>query len=147
MGIDKVLLITFTERSTRDLRSRVFERLQDTEEALTRFLACGEVPTDAVSALLCTSDAELHRDRLREALATFDRATISTIHAFCEGMLKELGVLGDWDSDDAVLSDPRALVEQCATDVYLNMFATAPEVVLEPRRALLVAREACESTL
>src|SRR5690554_3667863 len=71
MGIDKVLLITFTERSTRDLRSRVFERLQDTEEALTRFLACGEVPTDAVSALLCTSDAELHRDRLREALATF----------------------------------------------------------------------------
>ncbi|WP_185975794.1 UvrD-helicase domain-containing protein [Tessaracoccus rhinocerotis] len=147
MGIDKVLLITFTERSTRDLRSRVFERLQDTEEALTRFLACGEVPTDAVSALLCTSDAELHRDRLREALATFDRATISTIHAFCEGMLKELGVLGDWDSDDAVLSDPRAVVEQCATDVYLNMFATAPEVVLEPRRALLVAREACESTL
>ncbi|GAB3814118.1 exodeoxyribonuclease V subunit beta [Tessaracoccus terricola] len=147
MGIDKVLLITFTERSTRDLRSRVFDRLQQTELALTRHLEDGEEPTETVCALLSRGDARLHRDRLRDALANFDRAMISTIHAFCETMLKELGVLGDWDSDDAVLSDPRALVEEAATDVYLNMFADAEATALEPRRALLVAREACESTL
>lgn len=146
-GIEGVLLITFTERSTRDLRSRVFDRLQESERHLTRFVDAGEVPEDQVSALLCRTDAVLRRDRLRDALASFDQATISTIHSFCETMLKELGVLGDWDSDDAVLSDPRALVEQCATDVYLNMFADVPDVELDPKRALQLAWVACESTL
>ncbi|MCC2593108.1 UvrD-helicase domain-containing protein [Tessaracoccus sp. OS52] len=145
--IDEVLLITFTERSARDLRSRVFQRLQAVEQDLTLFLESGQLPDDEVSALICTGDVELRADRLRRALENFDRSMISTIHAFCESMLRELGVLGDWDAEDTVLTDPRALIEQCATDVYLTRYSDVADLDLTPKRALEIAQRACESTL
>src|SRR5690606_25654342 len=61
--------------------------------------------------------------------------------------LKELGVLGDWDTEDTVLADPRTLIRECAIDVYLARYAADPDVPFDPRRALEIAQAACESTL
>ncbi len=146
-GIDEFLLITFSNKAATELRSRVFERLQYTERALAGFLDTGRTPDDEVSALLCRQDAELHRSRLRDALDAFDRALICTTHVFCQVMLTELGVLGDWDAGENICSDPLPLIDECATDVYIARYQDVAEPTLDPRRARTIAREACQSSL
>lgn len=146
-SIDEVVLITFTDRAARDLRSRVFSRIEQVEADLTRFRDSGNLPADEISSLLASSDVDARVGRLRAALDHFDRAMVTTIHSFCESTLKELGVLGDWDSEDTVLADPRKLIEQCAIDVFLARYSDASSVPIEPARALKIAKAACESSL
>ncbi len=147
--MDEFLLITFSNKAAQELRSSVFTRLQKTEAALGSFLDSGQAPDDAdtVSVLLCQGDVEQRRQRLRTALDSFDTAMIVTTHVFCQSMLKELGVLGDWDVGENILSDPRSLIDQCATDVYVSRYQDVSQPTLDPRRALTIAREACLSTL
>ncbi len=147
VGIEHLLLITFTDKAARELRSRVFERLMRSERDLTAWLDDGIQPDDAVSSLLCLADARTRRDRLRRALENFDRATVSTIHSFCRSMLRDLGVLGDWDVAEDVLTTPRTLVDQCAIDVYLARYGQSTEAPFPPKEALQVARAACGSPL
>ena len=76
-SIEEFLLITFSNKAATELRSRVFERLQDTERALVEFLDTGRIPDDAVAALLCRWNAELSRTRLRAALDAQIRAILA----------------------------------------------------------------------
>ncbi len=148
-GIDEFLLITFSNKAAQELRSSVFARLQKTEEALGSFVGSGREPDadDEVSVLLCQEDVEQRHQRLRAALDSFDTAMIVTTHVFCQTMLRELGVLGDWDLGESILSDPRPLIDQCATDVYVSRYQDVTQPTLDPRRALTIAREACLSSL
>lgn len=73
--IDKILVVTFTEKATSELRSRIRATL---ESAIA-----GAFTTEA------SDDAEGIR-KLREALFAFDRAPIQTIHSFCHRVLSEL---------------------------------------------------------
>ncbi len=82
--IDRILCVTFTEKATNELRLRVRHKL----EALHR--GEGDPPSDAqVSAGdFWTIDDAAHA-RLGRALQAFDGATIATIHAFCQRVLRE----------------------------------------------------------
>lgn len=146
-SIDEFLLVTFSNKAAQELRSSVFDRLQRTEAHLASFIESGQPPVDVVSALLCHRDVEVRRQRLRAALDRFDSALICTTHVFCQAMLRELGVLGDWDVGESILSDPLTLINQCATDVYVSRYKDVEKPTLDPRRALTIAREACLSTL
>ncbi|HEY3354637.1 MAG TPA: UvrD-helicase domain-containing protein, partial [Polyangia bacterium] len=81
--IDEILVVTFTERATSELRLRVREKLR-------ALLAAGpaehrpDLPAERAWDL---DDAA--RERLRRALHGFDGATIATIHAFCQRILVE----------------------------------------------------------
>lgn len=146
--IDQFLLVTFSNKAAQELRSSVFARLQHTEAALASFLESGQVPVhDTVSAMLCQKDVTARRQRLRDALDSFDSALICTTHVFCQTMLEELGVLGDWDVGESILSDPLSLINQCATDVYVARYKDVDKPTLDPLRALTIAREACLSPL
>ncbi|WP_158600668.1 UvrD-helicase domain-containing protein [Tessaracoccus antarcticus] len=150
-SIDEFLLITFSNKAAQELRSRVFERLASMERALGAFQASGQPPlTDEVAVLLSDAEpdeVERRRQRLRRALESFDSALICTTHVFCQNMLKELGVLGDWDLGDVIISDPLPLIDECATDVYVARYQDVAEPTLDPRRARTIAREACQSAL
>lgn len=80
MGIDKILVVTFTKASTRELKSRIrsnLERLFQNEPPYLSALS----PDKKVAA----------RFTVEEALACFDQAQIFTIHGFCQRMLFEFG--------------------------------------------------------
>ncbi|MDO5736561.1 MAG: UvrD-helicase domain-containing protein [Propionibacteriaceae bacterium] len=145
--IEDFLLITFSNKAASELRSKVFQRLHHTDEDLTAFLETGQLPQDPVSALLCDQDVPVRRARVHAALERFDRALICTTHVFCQVMLKELGVLGDWDAGESICSDPLPLIDECATDIYIARYQDVAEPTLDPRRARTIAREACQSAL
>ncbi len=73
--IDNILVVTFTEKATTELRSRIRATLES---------AIGDA-----SATGASDGAEGVR-KLREALFAFDRAPIQTIHSFCHRILSEL---------------------------------------------------------
>ncbi|HET6281478.1 MAG TPA: UvrD-helicase domain-containing protein [Polyangia bacterium] len=88
LGLESILIVTFTEKATGDLISRL-------RAAIDRLLAFAGAPaardedaTPADSARYWRLD-DTARSRLLRARQSFDRATISTMHGFCQGVLTE----------------------------------------------------------
>ncbi len=67
--LDQILIVTFTEKATGELRARIRATIE--------------------GVLSGQNSAEVER-RLNDALASFHRAPIHTIHSFCRRMLTEL---------------------------------------------------------
>jgi exodeoxyribonuclease V beta subunit len=79
--IDKILVVTFTEKATSELRARI--------RAMLESVISGASATQASDETSATIGADGIR-KLREALFNFDRAPIQTIHSFCHRILSEL---------------------------------------------------------
>jgi exodeoxyribonuclease V beta subunit len=86
LSVSQILVVTFTEAATEDLKRRIRLRIR---EAQTAF-ATGEGADDFLSGLLRkTVDwTEAHRV-LGDALRTLDEAAIFTIHGFCQRVLQD----------------------------------------------------------
>ena len=140
--LDQMLLITFGRAATQELRERVRHALQD---ALRAFDDPGVAENNAVlTALIAGDPAELgeRRNRLRDALAGFDAATIATTHQFCHLVLKSLGVAGDTDSHVTLAESLDDLVAEIVDDLYLAHFGQEREQPPISRGdALKLARE------
>ncbi len=116
LTVDKILVVTFTEAATEELRDRIRRRLRETLTAFEQ-----EDKTDPVLAGLMPQD-EAHREeaifRLKNALRGFDEAAIFTIHSFCLQMLQdnafESGVLFDTD----LVSDQSHLLREIVEDFW-----------------------------
>lgn len=120
--LDRILVVTFTRMATGELRDRVRARLVSAEAALGRCIGTGDAPPDgdAVLALLARGERDvlaLRRQRLADALANFDSATITTTHGFCHTVLAALGVWGNVAPGASLLEDPRDLVQEVTDDL------------------------------
>jgi exodeoxyribonuclease V beta subunit len=129
--LDQLLVITFGRAASQELRERVRDQLVQAERALAAALpgaprgswidtvAAGDHP---VIAHLLEADVELRHQRLRDALASFDAATIATTHQFCQTVLRSLGVAGDTDTGARLVESLDDLVVEVVDDVYLRRF-------------------------
>ena len=80
-SIDRILVVTFTEKATGELRGRIRGLL----ERILRGEAM-QLESDGETIELSSADVE----KLRRALVEFDSAPIHTIHSFCRRVLSEL---------------------------------------------------------
>ncbi len=105
---EQLLVVTFTRAAVAELRGRVRDGLRDASRALRSLVATGAVPPeldDWIDAL-CRADgshgspppspeeARRRAAAAARALSTLDRATITTIHGFCQASLTQLGLRG-----------------------------------------------------
>ncbi|MDQ2782117.1 MAG: UvrD-helicase domain-containing protein, partial [Actinomycetota bacterium] len=138
--LDELLVVTFGRAASEELRLRVREQLVAAEHAL----AADPVNRDSrateadprieplLGLLLAGGPHEVaaRHARVREALATFDGATIATTHQFCQLVLTGLGIAGDTDASARLVEDLDDLVNQVVDDLYVRGFAgqaTEPE--------------------
>jgi ATP-dependent helicase/nuclease subunit A len=88
--VDRIVAITFTDKAAAELRDRVRQRLD---------------------SQLGTEVRADRRKLIEDALACIDRAQISTIHAFCQGLLRSFAVRSGVDPafeiDDEVAGERR----------------------------------------
>ncbi|CQD07770.1 exodeoxyribonuclease V subunit beta [Mycolicibacterium conceptionense] len=77
---------------------------------------------------LVAEDQQARGQRLRDALAGFDAATIATTHQFCQIVLKSLGVAGDSDSGVTLVESLDDLVCEIVDDLYLAHFGAQRDV-------------------
>ena len=86
LSVDQILVVTFTQAATEELRGRLRQRLRQAKDILEG----REVQDDLLSAI---KDSIQNRDEalilLTDALTRMDEAAIFTIHSFCQRMLQE----------------------------------------------------------
>ena len=93
LGVEQILVVTFTNAATAELRERVRSRVV---EMLAYVDARGAVEGDPFVATLVThlERRGIARDDMRRrldlALQSFDEAAIFTIHGFCQRALSEM---------------------------------------------------------
>jgi len=140
--LDQMLLITFGRAASQELRDRVRRQITDAARAFDDPSAVGG--NELVAHLLTGSEADraARRQRLRDALADFDAATIATTHQFCQLVLKSLGVAGDSDSRVTLVESLTDLVTEVVDDLYLAHFGQQrDDPALSYPDALKLARE------
>ena len=128
--LSQLMLVTFGNAASRELRDRVRERLVSAERGLRDPAAARAQEGDDVLRLLAdASDAEVEerRERLARALAGFDEATIATTHSFCSQMLAGLGMAADADPTAAFVEDIDDLVREVVDDLFVRTFAGAAD--------------------
>jgi superfamily I DNA/RNA helicase len=138
LGIDEILVVTFTEAATAELRDRVRRRLRDALALAERALAAGAVPAgDPVAAHDAVARALVARalaagtlgaaaGALRDALARFDDAPIATIHGFCRRVLRERAFECGGELDAELLADDAELLESVVRDFWAAETARRP---------------------
>jgi exodeoxyribonuclease V beta subunit len=140
--LDQMLLITFSRAATQELRDRVRRQIVDAVQAFDDPKWVGD--NQVIKQLLDGSAEERddRRQRLRDALAAFDAATITTTHQFCQLVLRSLGVAGDTDSGVTLVESLDELVTEIVDDLYLRHFGREREnPLLTYPDALRLARE------
>lgn len=153
LGLDKLLVITFSRAATQELRDRVRLAMVLAAEALEApETARGAAPEYAV----LTRDADgnplddaaiaVRRQRLLDAIANYDAATIATTHEFCNAVLRSLGVAGDSDSGEVLREDIGELRDEVLDDQYLARYANADvDPPIDYRPARNAVRQAVEN--
>ncbi len=98
LGIDRILIVTFTEAATAELRDRVRSRLTN----------------DAASA------EPAAQKRYESALRDFDEAAIFTIHGFCKRILDEHAFESDVSYDLELVPDLSEMCREVVTDDWAD---------------------------
>ncbi len=123
--LEQILVVTFTEKATREMRVRMRSTISDLVHA-----PANDPRRDPKGPAWTIDDAA--GQRLRNALASFDRASIFTIHGFCQRVLADHA----FESRRAVtreLVDPRSLFSDAFT-AELRVLLGKPQS--DPARAL-----------
>ncbi|MBW2524768.1 MAG: UvrD-helicase domain-containing protein [Deltaproteobacteria bacterium] len=129
LEVDQILVVTFTEAATAELRARIRSRLQDALLAFRAVAAGGESGDDDLDEYARTRRGKLAADqqRLQAAIQNVDEASISTIHGFCHRMLHqsafESGVLFEAE----LMTDLAPLRSEVVHDFWANTMSAASE--------------------
>jgi exodeoxyribonuclease V beta subunit len=132
LPIDRILVVTFTEAATAELRHRVRERLLRAVAALDdpESMAVPDPEmVQLVGRLKTAQERDRARARARKALDDFDLASISTIHAFCKQALEEHAFESGARFDLELVTDLRPMVQDVADDRWATQTYGLPRDV------------------
>jgi len=143
LPVGQILVVTYTNAATAELRDRVRRRLREAvaafeqaESALARGEALAEPRDDAdLIALLVArgrADGSLAQSRrlLAAALRDFDEAAIFTIHGFCQRILLENAFESGVPFDAELVTDERPLCSEVVQDFWVRMLHAAPAALV-----------------
>lgn len=133
LGVNEILVVTYTTAATAELRGRIRARLRDAAARLAsgRDEPCGD---ETLDRLYCDRKAlgqlTLDRRRLLLALYSFEEAAIFTIHGFCQRVLMDHVLETGATFEPKVMTDPRALLEEHVYDFWAKHLYDAPGLFL-----------------
>ncbi|GAB20013.1 exodeoxyribonuclease V beta chain [Gordonia effusa NBRC 100432] len=142
--ISRLLMATFSNAASAELRDRTRSRLLESAAALAD-PATAAGSDDKLLVLLASgtpTEIAMRRKRITNALSDFDSATMATTHTFCNRMLAALGFLGEREQQFPILENVDDLVSDVARDLYIRKFAGAPDDSLTFTDAEQIAKDA-----
>lgn len=130
IGVADILVVTYTRAATAELRDRIRSRLRQAYLAVVE----GQTKDKGLAPLLATwrgSDSmSLARRRLERALRDFDRASIFTIHSFCQRVLKDSAFESGASFDAEFLTEEGPLLDEIVHDFWTTHTSSAPKVFI-----------------
>jgi len=129
LSVNQILVVTYTNAATAELRSRMRQRLRSMLDTLETGTSSGD---DVIDALIQSrreaGTAREDRHRLLEAVRSFDDAAIFTIHGFCQRMLQENAFESGVPFDATLLSDESLLRNEVVRDFWTRELHAASEL-------------------
>ncbi len=148
LEVSAILVVTFTEAATKELKERIRKRLKEAEGAFER----GESDDPLLRGLLAASaDHAEARRLLCSAVRSFDEAAIFTIHGFCQRTLQENPFESGSLCDTELLTDQGTILREIAHDYWrINCYSATRERInaataagISPGSLLAMARRVC----
>jgi len=126
---EQILVVTYTEAATQELRSRIRNRIRDALEVME-----GGKTTDAFLEELYKKASETGMKRVRalfeRALGAFDTASIFTIHGFCLRALQDNAFESGSLYDTELVTDQTGLLRDIVEDFWRMHFFREPAPLL-----------------
>ncbi|UYM16488.1 exodeoxyribonuclease V subunit beta [Endozoicomonas euniceicola] len=119
LSADRILVVTFTDAATAELRDRIRARLHD---ARMDFIA-GQSGDKFIQDLI--NDLDRREERIALLLAAerqMDEAAVFTIHGFCQRMLKQHAFESGTLFTSELITDETSLLQQTAADFWRRHF-------------------------
>lgn len=133
LSVTEILVVTFTEAATAELRGRIRGRIHEARLAFMRGHS-----NDALLAQLLdeVEDHELAARRLLAAERQMDEAAVFTIHGFCQRMLKQNAFESGALFETEFLTDDSQLRLQAVSDYWRSEFYPVDKALASAVRAL-----------
>lgn len=119
LGVEQILVLSFTHAATAELRERIRDRLRQTLLTLKSPLTERGDPflQPLLTRLMANTGPDILRQRLEAALSSFDEAAIQTIHAYCQGALGDAAFSAGQPFEQTLGSD-QAIQEGVVADFW-----------------------------
>jgi len=126
LTVDQILVVTFTEAATSELRDRIRARIVQARHA---FLV-GSSDDPLMKGLLADlTDHPYYANLLLQALRQMDEAAIFTIHGFCQRMLTQHAFESGSYFETEFVTDESAIRQQVIEDYWReNFYATGQAI-------------------
>ncbi len=130
LGIEQLLVVTFTKAATEELKNRIRARLTEAKQLI--YDDNNDINNDICQWLTNLSiEPKIIKYRLNTALLNIDQAAIFTIHGFCQRILTEYALESRQLFDFELTTDSHSIKQRCADDYWRKQ--------LYPRTALQVS--------
>jgi exodeoxyribonuclease V beta subunit len=148
LDVSRILVVTFTEAATKELKERIRNKLKEAEDG---FLT-GAADDFLIAALLQSApDRSEARRLLSSAIRSFDEAAIFTIHGFCQRMLQDNPFESGSLCDTELVTDQGKILMEIAQDYWrINCYgqpakrvAAADAARISPESLLKLVQRVC----
>ncbi len=123
LQVDEILVVTFTQAATAELRDRIRQRIKETHLALSQNYSHDPLLTKLINDC---NDKSLAMTQLADALKRMDEAAVFTIHGFCQHILKESAFESGIPFDTELITDESNQNLQIIEDFWRATFYDAP---------------------
>lgn len=132
LTVDQILVVTFTEAATAELRDRIRQRIHQARIAFVR----GSSDDPVIQGLLADyADRALAAKVLLQAERQMDEAAVYTIHGFCQRMLTQNAFESGSRFSNEFVTDESQLKAQVVADYWRRQFYPLPlNLAAEVRR-------------
>ncbi|MDO6693373.1 exodeoxyribonuclease V subunit beta [Aliiglaciecola sp. 3_MG-2023] len=128
LGVEQILVVTFTNAATAELKQRIGRRLQTAYLDFYR----GSSSDDFIQQLIDdTSDIELACETLLLASRQMDEAAIFTIHGFSQRMLSEHAFASGSVFDEQLELDQSTWIQQAVEDYWRSAIVPLSKNMVE----------------
>lgn len=133
LSVTEILVVTFTEAATAELRGRIRARIHEARLAFMR----GHSSDSLLAQLLAeVEDHELAARRLLAAERQMDEAAVFTIHGFCQRMLRQNAFESGALFETEFLTDDSRLRLQAVSDYWRAEFYPVDQALARAVRRL-----------
>ncbi|MGF1842839.1 exodeoxyribonuclease V subunit beta [Vibrio clamense] len=119
LTVDQILVVTFTEAATAELRDRIRARIHDARIAFSRSQSDDPVIKPLLAAI---SDHPKAAKILLQAERQMDEAAVFTIHGFCQRMLTQNAFESGSRFNNEFVTDESQLKAQVVADYWRRQF-------------------------
>ncbi|WP_075321071.1 exodeoxyribonuclease V subunit beta [Histophilus somni] len=130
LEVDQILVVTYTEMATQELKQRIRERVYQTKQALIQYQQHQNktlLEDQFLQELLpYIKDIDLAVYRLTLAERNLDISAVSTIHSFCRRVLMQYAFNSGVHFNMELVSDESELIQRLANELWRENFYHQP---------------------